>query len=662
MSKTFGELLAHEVRECLDSSLMTQRELAEESFPDRKIDSAERRVREILQGKHKNPTPRTYLPICDTLNITRETIRAMKRDASDAALQDKAERQDFEADAGPIPKALDHPEGLTRAQLVFLAELFGADRPEEQSDSTLRGFLTQKAEEYRAVLQEVQALRGLNDRIDNIHAAALGAIEAFNLKEARDLLAGAREILRQEKLRPILEQNEKLMRAQARVELLDGDPDSAFAVLSAAADSYIALDPLEPAKRRLQLENILHQHGERYGGPGLALSQRMIETALSTLSETGQPQLWADAKNRLGRALQTQGSRIAGAPGAARLAEAAESYRAALRVTTEADHPLGWAMTMQNLGAALQNQGSRIAGAPGAARLAEAAESYRAALRVTTEADHPLGWAMTMQNLGAALQTQGSRVAGAPGAALLAEAAESYRAALRVTHRGRPSAGLGHDDAEPRRIALQAQGSRIAGAPGAALLAEAADSYRTALRVFTEADHPLHWAGTMQNLGNALATQGIRIAGEPGAALLAKAADSYRAALRVRTEADHPLDWAMTMQNLGNALQEQGSRIAGAPGAALLAEAAESYRAALRVTHRGRPSAAMGPDACELWASRRRPCRSMTVAPIRPRHLRAAIAHMDAALTVFDESTGFYHEDSTRRRAAMVDALAALDG
>lgn len=46
MTKTFGQLLAEEVRERREAAPMTQRELAEESFPDLdKIDSAERRVR-----------------------------------------------------------------------------------------------------------------------------------------------------------------------------------------------------------------------------------------------------------------------------------------------------------------------------------------------------------------------------------------------------------------------------------------------------------------------------------------------------------------------------------------------------------------------------------------------------------------------------------------
>ena len=57
----------------------------------------------------------------------------------------------------------------------------------------------------------------------------------------------------------------------------------------------------------------------------------------------------------------------------------------------------------------------------------------------------------------------------------------------------------------------------------------------------------------MQNLAIVLETQGTRTQGPEGNALLAGAVDSYRAALRVSTEDDHPVDWAMTQENLAGA-------------------------------------------------------------------------------------------------------------
>jgi len=653
MSKTFGELLAEEVRERLDTSLMTQRELAEESFPDRKPDSAERRVREILQGKYKNPSPRTYLPICDTLNITRETIRAMKRAASDKADQAEAERQDFEADAGPIPEALDHPEGLTRVQLVFLAELFGAAAPETQSDRALRDFLTQKAEEYRAYRAQID---GLDDRvaaIANLKAAAQDAAAKLNFDEVEELLARVDEVQTEIAV--------ETKAARAQNALMRQRPDDAFKLFRDAALTLETTDPIESARRLThEYSEALIKHGVRYGGTGLERGAELARLPLSERLFQTEALLWSAGHNHAAIALQTQGTRTPGDPGAALLAEAVNSYRAALRVTTEADHPLRWAMTMQNLGIALEAQGARTPGDPGAALLAEAVDSYRAALRVRTEANHPLQWAMTMQNLAVALQTQGIRTPGEPGAALLADAVESYRAALRVrTEDDHPldwaatMQNLGN--------ALQTQGTRTPGEPGAALLAEATDSYRATLRVTTEADHPLDWARTMQNLAIVLRNQGFRTPGAPGAALLTEAVESYRAALRITTEADHPLDWAMTMQNLAVALQAQGTRTPGDPGAALLAEAVDSYRAALRVrTEADHPLDWAITQANMAFAEEAISQHDSCTDPAA--HLRAAIDHMDAALTVFDDSTGFYFEESTRRRAAMVEALAALDG
>jgi hypothetical protein len=60
----------------------------------------------------------------------------------------------------------------------------------------------------------------------------------------------------------------------------------------------------------------------------------------------------------------------------------------------------------------------------------------------------------------------------------------------------------------------------------------------------------MDWAMTQNNLGAALWTQGERTAGPEGAVLLAEAVGAYQAALRVWTEAEHPVDWARTQENL----------------------------------------------------------------------------------------------------------------
>ena len=62
---------------------------------------------------------------------------------------------------------------------------------------------------------------------------------------------------------------------------------------------------------------------------------------------------------------------------------------------------------------------------------------------------------------------------------------------------------------------------------------------------------PLEWAGTQNNLGNALSTLGER---ESGTARLNEAVAAYREALKESTRERVPLQWAMTQNNLGVAL------------------------------------------------------------------------------------------------------------
>ncbi len=454
----------------------TQSSLAAAMFPNQE-DAGEKRkgdISKLENGKVANPDARTIALVAGVLGIADAEIDALRKQVQMSPQE--------QLDAVPT---------LSRNELELLATRFELERAFEKSDAELRGFLNNKAEEYRTYKAEIEAIDERTRGLGNLKAAARAAADDLNFEEVESLLSMVQEAE--------LEVAAETADLRARNALLRGRAEQAYTLLTAAADSFAAVDPLEPAQRRLRYEDLLYQHGLRYGGAGLSLSAKMIAGALASLDENSTPQLWAAAQNSLAIALRNQGTRTVGAEGGALLAEAVTAYRAALRVRTEADHPVDWAMTMQNLAGALQEQGKRTAGAEGAALLAEAVAAYRDAQRVYTEADHPVNWATTMQNLAIALRNQGTRSAGAEGAALLEEAVAAYRAALRV---------------------------------------------------LTEADHPVDWAGTMQNLANALQEQGKRTAGAEGAALLAEAVTAYRAALRVRTEADHPVDWAMTRENM----------------------------------------------------------------------------------------------------------------
>ena len=76
---------------------------------------------------------------------------------------------------------------------------------------------------------------------------------------------------------------------------------------------------------------------------------------------------------------------------------------------------------------------------------------------------------------------------------------------------------------------------------------------------------PLDWAGTQNNLGNALASLGER---ESGTARLEEAVAAYRAALKERTRERVPLDWAGTQNNSDRAVEARraGERHGAAGG------------------------------------------------------------------------------------------------
>jgi tetratricopeptide (TPR) repeat protein len=82
------------------------------------------------------------------------------------------------------------------------------------------------------------------------------------------------------------------------------------------------------------------------------------------------------------------------------------------------------------------------------------------------------------------------------------------------------------------------------------LLNEAVTAYRQALLVYTREQLPQLWAGTQNNLGNALQAQGAKIEGQEGVRLLNEAVTAYRQALLVYTREQLPHLWATTQINL----------------------------------------------------------------------------------------------------------------
>ncbi|MEP6018964.1 MAG: tetratricopeptide repeat protein [Paracoccaceae bacterium] len=416
-------------------------------------------------------------------------------------------------------------------EMQIIAASFGEHDISDQPG--LVRFLQQKADDYRKLITEVESLKGLSSRIDNIHGAAMAALRKPDLEEARKLIEDAKDIHQQSVLLPALEANEKLVKTQVDIALLQGDVEEAYRLLCASADSFASIDPLEPARLRIQRYwHTLRDYGFRYGGGGLILAFDLIKPCLSVALRSENAMLWSTAQNHAAMALQEQAIRTEGPKGADLLRQAVTAYRAALEVRTRTDHPVDWAMTQNNLGTALMDQGKRTEGSKGADLLEQAVTAYRAVLKVYTRTDHPEDWAMTQNNLGVVLHVQGELTEGPKGVDLLEQSVAAYRAVLKVC---------------------------------------------------TRTDHPEDWAMTQNNLGAALHVQGNRTEGSKGIDLQAQALTAYRAALEVRTRVDLPLDWAKTQSNIAELLNDRGLRFNSKDSGTDLAAALDAVDLALEV-------------------------------------------------------------------------------
>lgn len=263
--------------------------------------------------------------------------------------------------------------GIPLKDLQDLAREFGEEITE--GGPQVMEFLRSRATDFFALKAEVDSIPDTMRNLANLKAAAQDAIDRVDLEEVEHLMAMVHETE--------LEEAAKSAEIRANTALLRGKVEDAFRYLSAAADSFAAVDPLEPARRRiLRYFAILWNHGLRYGGAGLPAAQRLLAPLLNETLKSSDAWLWAAGQNALAVSLQDQGIRTQGAEGAALLAKAVTAYRAALEVRTRTDHPVQWAMTQNNLGNALQHQGTRTQGAEGAGLLAEAVPAYRKSLEV----------------------------------------------------------------------------------------------------------------------------------------------------------------------------------------------------------------------------------------------------------------------------------------
>ncbi|QMU58097.1 MAG: hypothetical protein GKR98_07745 [Boseongicola sp.] len=385
MQDTFGAAFGRLIKRKRAEMRMTQAQLACALYPNLPPEEAEKRkgdISKLENGKVPNPITQTIKRLSDALGITEDDLEALHR----------------RVQLSPSEQ-LSNLTALDRDQLELLSSRFEIENPHALSDRDLRDMLTKCAEDFRALRKEINDLKGLSKRLDNLHGAAMAALDNFEIEEAEELLSNAREIVT-EQLREPLEINAQLMEAQAAAALLRGKVRHAYDLLCAAADSFAIID--RSAQQHLRIykySKMLFDRASRYGGAGFRCALQIVEPVVTDELRTSTPKAWADAKNWLGLAHNERSQTCTGAKSSFHSEMSHSAYRAALKVYTRDDHPVDWAMTQNNLAVALKNQATRTEGEDSTRLLAQAVNAYRAALEVRTRDDHPVDWAMTQFNL-----------------------------------------------------------------------------------------------------------------------------------------------------------------------------------------------------------------------------------------------------------------------
>ncbi len=473
-------------------------------------------VTEAMVARLTDPEHRTGPMLALFRALTKPTLRRLLADKAFAADLTPAVFAGMLCRIADVSAKLDDIAGQSRETLEALALRFGEPEPEAMPLGALKGFLVEKAKDYRRLQAQVRALEERAGRIANLKAAAEDAVRALRLDEAKALIRDAIAVQRSERTLQALRDDAALVETEAEIALLENDADEAFRLLSGARRRSC-----RSTRRRLSagVATIFS------GCTGMACATVAPVSPGRWRSDDGTS--WA---RRISRCLQ-----------------------------------LG--LSADDLGGALSDQGFRVGGEAAAGLLGEAVAAFRAALRVWTEAAHPVDWAATQNNLGRrAFMCRAMRVGGEAGARQLGEAVAAYPCRAASPHRGSASGGLGDHAEQPRQRAVEHrargrwEGGRRAARRGGGCLSRRAAS-------LDRGGAPGELGDTQNNLGNALGP-GRAVGGKACAGLFGEAVAAHRAALRVWTGGGASGGLGETQNNLGNALRRRARGSAGRRGSA----------------------------------------------------------------------------------------------
>lgn len=481
-----------------------------------------------------------------------------------------------------IEATLDDISELTRDALEGLALRFGMAEPETMSPGELRGFLFEKAKDYKRLLVQVQALEDQDERITSLKFAAEQAVIEFRLDDARKLIREARAIQRAERTLPVLKEQAALAEAEAQIALLEGDTDEACRILTSSAASFGQFDREEMLRRYQQTWETLHEHGERYGGAGLLRAIEIMRQVIPGLNEQKEKRACACMQGSLGLSLRSQGARTTGREAVALLAEAAEAHRAAAQAFLKVGTALNVAIEQNALGGALRMQSERTDGESRAALLRQAVAAYRTIPSTVSQDKEPEICAKARMNLGVALQRLSTITPDPEGLELIEEARTAGYEAIGAFK----ALELDEDWAKAQIVlgnTLAVYGARMEGEQKRKIIREAVEAQEAPLRIYKTGEYPLAWALTQMNLATKLGELGDMTPGTEGMALLRRAEEALHMALNVYTEIEMPRDWAVSKYNLGTLYGVVARHDTCLDPKAALKMAEGCYAAALRV-------------------------------------------------------------------------------
>jgi|GEM_PF-5554579 len=410
-----------------------------------------------------------------------------------AQMLQTAQRMENKIDS--VSERLDNLEAQTRDTLDAFALRFGEPAPEDMSLPELRGFLHGKARDYRALKAEVKALRGTSQRIDNVLAAVDDAIARLDLEEADHLLSSIRETT-SDTLRKPLDDNARVMEAQARVAFLRGDPGAAKLLLVTAANSLAVVDVAESHRKKFDAAMQVHTYGCTYGGTAIAeaidLAESTIPEAMGTLAVGELVAMNHDYASML----DTQGRMLAGQAATDCFDRAMEIYGFLLK-TLEIDggNEPTRAAVLTSLAGVLNEKARRDLGGSAAAFLKDAERYQEEAISILD-----------------AEKDRGNWIAAKSGLASTLKFLAGSEPQMAVTY-----------------------------------LSRAADALEDVDNHISRNESPLDWRINRFNQANILSRMAICVEDEPRWAFLQTAFRYYTEALELMSPEENPIDWSSTL-------------------------------------------------------------------------------------------------------------------